>query len=104
MFNFLRTKIRYAYRSPKWSSVRSEHLSKDPQCNVCNKKRDLEVHHIVPVHIDNDKELDPSNLITLCSKCHLIFGHLYDYKSWNENVINDCKTYSQKIKKRPYQI
>ena len=104
MFDFFKRKIRYAYRSPKWRTVREAHLSHQPNCQVCNRDKDLEVHHIVPVHIDYTKELDANNLITLCSKCHLIFGHLYDYKSWNKNVINDCEIYSEKIKNRPYRI
>jgi hypothetical protein len=27
-----------------------------------------------------------------------------DYKSWNPNVIEDCKIYSEKIKTRPYLL
>lgn len=99
MFNFI--KLRYAYRSPEWKNVRKEHLSKDPTCNVCRRTSDLEVHHIVPVHVDQELELDPSNLITLCSKCHLIFGHLYNFKSWNKDVVKDCAYYAKKILHRP---
>ena len=103
MFDLFKRKIRYAYRSPKWRTVREAHLSHQPNCQVCNRDKDLEVHHIVPVHIDSTKELDPNNFITLCSKCHLIFGHLYDYKSWNDNVIKDAESFNKKINKRPYR-
>ncbi|HUU87221.1 MAG TPA: HNH endonuclease signature motif containing protein [Candidatus Glassbacteria bacterium] len=103
MFDFLKRKIRYAYRSPKWRTVREEHLSHQPNCQVCNRDKDLEVHHIVPVHIAEELELDRENLITLCSKCHLIFGHLYDYKSWNENVTKDAQKFNKSIKNRPYK-
>jgi len=68
-------------------------------CGACKK---LEVHHIVPVHLNPDLELDPENLITLCDKyCHFIFGHLMDYKSWNVDVVNDSAEYLQKIKNKP---
>lgn len=95
-------KTRYAYRSPEWKNVRKLHLDREPTCQACGRKKDLEVHHIVPVHIDKVLELEPSNLITLCEKCHLIFGHLYDFKSWNDNVIEDSNLFFKKVKHRPY--
>lgn len=102
MFWFL-NKLRYATRSWKWRDVRKEHLKKQPFCQACGRKEDLEVHHIEPVHLNPSRELDPENLITLCSKtCHLIFGHLMDYKSWNKDVVNDSNNYLQKLQQRPY--
>lgn len=93
----------YCSRSSRWRTVRKEHLENQPCCQACGKKEDLEVHHIEPVHKNPDRELDPNNLITLCSKpCHLIFGHLMDYKSWNDDVVSDCKSYLSKIQQRPY--
>lgn len=95
-------KIRYAVRSPKWSSVRKEHLKQNPNCAACGKNKKLEVHHIKPVHTNPELELDPSNLITLCADpCHILFGHLMDWKSWNTNVINDTSVYLSKVKNRP---
>jgi 5-methylcytosine-specific restriction enzyme A len=107
MFNILRIfadKIRYASRSPGWKRVRQTHIATHNYCAACGSKKDLEVHHIVPVHLDASLELDTSNLITLCSKsCHLLFGHLMDYRSWNPNVVQDCSTMFQKISVRPYK-
>lgn len=102
MFRWLKNKVSDYSRSPKWSSVRKEHLIHEPYCRACGRKKDLEVHHIVPYHIKPEDELNPSNLITLCSSCHLLFGHLMDYKSWNTNVVEDCNHFSSKIKNRPY--
>lgn len=94
--------IREAYRSPKWSSVRSEHLLSQPKCAICGSATKPEVHHIVPVHIDASKELDPTNLVTLCDKyCHFVFGHLMSWRSWNQNIMNDVLYFSNKIKLRP---
>jgi 5-methylcytosine-specific restriction protein A len=94
--------IRGAYRSPKWSEVRSQHLSIQPKCAICGSSTKPEVHHIVPVHIDSSRELDPNNLITLCDKyCHFIFGHLMNWKSWNEQIIQDSIYFSSKIRLKP---
>lgn len=94
---------RYFGRSSSWNKVRQEHLKNQPYCQACGKKNDLQVHHIEPYHKNPDRELDPDNLITLCGKnCHLVFGHLLDYKSWNENVKEDCEIYLNKIQNRPY--
>jgi 5-methylcytosine-specific restriction enzyme A len=90
-------------RSPRWKAVRSDHIAKHPKCAICGRKEGLEVHHIIPFHINPDLELEPSNLITLCGKyCHFVFGHLMNWQSWNENIVEDSKDYHEKIKNRPY--
>lgn len=102
MFSFL-NKIRYATRSYKWNTVRKQHLEKHPNCIACGRNKKLEVHHIKPVHLFPDLELDPSNLVTLCADpCHILFGHLMDFKSWNKSVVEDSKDYLTKVKDRPY--
>jgi hypothetical protein len=90
-------KLRYATRSPKWSTVRKEHLKNNPDCIACGRSKKVEVHHIIPVHIDPSRELDPGNLVTLCdSPCHITFGHFMDYKYYNPNVIQMCSEYYSK--------
>lgn len=89
-------------RSSKWKYVRSEHIKNYPECAACGRKTGLDVHHIKPYHINPELELDPNNLITLCDKyCHFVFGHLMDWKSWNENVREDCDEFLQKKMNRP---
>jgi 5-methylcytosine-specific restriction protein A len=101
MFNFLK-KLRYAVRSPKWQTVRKEHLKNNSYCIACGRDKKLEVHHIKPVHLFPELELDPSNLVTLCADpCHMVFGHLMDFKSWNIEVIKDSAGYLQKIRTKP---
>lgn len=96
--------IRFAARSPKWRKIREEHLSQNPCCAACGKSKDVEVHHIEPVHCNPEKELDLNNLITLCDDpCHIVFGHLMDYKSWNPQVVKDCMVYKNKYKNRPHK-
>lgn len=92
-----------ANRSKEWSKVRKQHLENYPECQCCGRKDDLDVHHIVPVHVNPSLELNDSNLITLCSKyCHFSIGHLMDWKSWNEDVVLDAAKLNKKIKNRPY--
>lgn len=92
-------------RSPLWREVRKKHIEKQPFCQACGSIKNLQVHHIEPFHINPSRELDPDNLITLCGKnCHLVFGHLMDYTSWNTEVIHDSGVYLNKIKNRPYKI
>jgi 5-methylcytosine-specific restriction endonuclease McrA len=94
--------LRYANRSSSWSKIRKQHIENHPCCAACGRTSKLEVHHIEPVHLSPEKELDLDNLITLCdSPCHIVFGHLMNYKSWNPNVVIDCANYLKKINNRP---
>lgn len=64
-------------RSSHWPKIRKEHLNKESCCQACGGEKELNVHHIIPYHIDKTKELDPDNLITLCEgggiNCHFFF-------------------------------
>lgn len=94
-------------RSGHWPKVREDHLAKFPRCALCGGKEKVEVHHIHPFHLHPEKELDPTNLITLCEakkngiNCHLAFGHLGNFKSVNESVEKDAPAFGAKIKNRP---
>lgn len=96
-----------AKRSSKWPSVRAEHLKACPTCAVCGGNKNIEVHHMVPFNVDVSRELDPQNLITLCESkragvnCHLWFGHLGNYQSFNATVSKDAKSWLSKFKNRP---
>jgi 5-methylcytosine-specific restriction endonuclease McrA len=54
----------------------------------------LEVHHKIPVSVDPSRELDETNLITLCmyptQKDHFHVGHLGNWKDYNRNVVKDA--------------
>jgi 5-methylcytosine-specific restriction endonuclease McrA len=102
MFSIFNRQIRFAERSPRWTSIRKMHLSVNDYCSACGRKTKLEVHHIKPVHMFPDLELDLSNLVTLCADpCHILFGHLMNFKSYNKEVIKDCTVYFNKVKNRP---
>ena len=94
-------------RSPQWQTTRKKHLKNQPKCAACGGYKKLEVHHIKPFNENPELELDLDNLITLCESksngviCHLLFGHLGNYKSININVIKDAKKWYNKITERP---
>lgn len=93
-------------RSPKWPALQRDHLSRFPNCAACGRTAKVVVHHMIPVHVDPTKELDPTNLLTLCEwpslNCHLCFGYLGDFRSWNVNVVQDAQTHLGEVQKRPY--
>jgi 5-methylcytosine-specific restriction enzyme A len=97
-------------RSPKWDKVRTDFLKTHPYCSCCGGETKLEVHHIKPFNVHPELELDPKNLITLCEAssggvtCHLFFGHLGDYKSWNEAVVKDATSWNKKLKNKPKKV
>jgi 5-methylcytosine-specific restriction enzyme A len=90
-------------RSNQWPTVRKKHLEMEPTCQACGTKKKLTVHHVLPFHEHPQLELDHSNLITLCEEhhCHLIFGHLCSWYSYNTTVRADVKWFLEKVKKRP---
>jgi 5-methylcytosine-specific restriction protein A len=104
-----KAKLNGAKRSAEWPKVRAVHLLKEPACGLCGGTDKVEVHHVRPFHIHPELELDPMNLITLCEAnkegfdCHLAFGHLGSFKSWNVSVIADCINWSVKLHNRPLE-
>ena len=97
--------VRCMRRSPRWPSLRAGWLSDNPRCAVCGSTSDCVPHHIVPVHVNPYLELDRANLITLCEgkevNCHLLFGHLRYWSSWNPSVAADSAEWRRKMVKRP---
>lgn len=90
-------------RSPKWPTVRKKFLKENPYCAICNGTKKLQAHHIKPFHIFPKLELNKNNLIALCEYncCHLRFGHIFSFKSYNPNIKIDSVIWSKKIKHRP---
>jgi len=94
--------LKGAKRSPEWDGVRDAYVEKHPCCAVCGGTKSLQVHHIVPFEFGGD-ELDPDNLITLCCgtfNCHLLFGHLGDFKSVNPLVRSDAAQWDFRFRAR----
>ena len=102
-----KTDLSFPKRSSKWPTARAAHLKDHGTCAVCNGTKNLEVHHIKPFHVDPSLELDPTNFITLCESgknginCHLLVGHLGNFKSVNLDVVADAAAWNTKITTRP---
>lgn len=95
-----------APRSGHWPKVRATYLADHPNCEACGRSakqsgQAIEVHHRLPFHDDESKELDPENLIALCRRCHELIGHLDSWKSYNPDVAEDAGRLLKKIKARP---
>ena len=73
-------------RAGHWRVIRAAQLVKCPECEACMRVAELDVHHVIPVSFDPSKELDPSNLMTLCPRCHIVFGHLGSFHCYNKDV------------------
>jgi hypothetical protein len=100
MFGWLRRTADDLFgRSGAWPRVRREHLEREPCCIACGRSKTLEVHHVVPYHEDPGLELDPGNLVTLCADpCHLVHGHLLNWKLSNPHVREDAGRYRERIR------
>lgn len=62
-------------KSGRWRKVRRNILLRDKCCILCIKRgyfetRDLQVHHIEKRTDKIELAYEPSNLVTLCRKCH----------------------------------
>jgi len=72
-----------------------------PYCSLCgNKNRAVLVcHHVEPVWVNPERELDETNIIVLCEKsevlpgfsCHLSGGHLGSFRLWNPRIREVCE-------------
>lgn len=105
-FGFVGRLVKNLGRSPQWPAVRAAHLKKQPFCQGCGGTKELEVHHLMPFHLNPSRELDDANLLTLCElashECHYRIGHLLDWKAYNPAAIEDAAAYLVKVKNRPY--
>lgn len=55
-------------RSPLWSTARRLQLNLFGKCAICGSVKKLEVHHKKPFKLFPWLELEPDNLVTLCSR------------------------------------
>lgn len=88
-------------RSTKWPRLRKVWMQMHPDCAVCRTKVLCVPHHVKPVHLWPEHELDPDNLVTLCPPHHLLFGHYMNWRSYNINVREDAIAWAKEIGSRP---
>lgn len=93
-------------RSPEWPKVRAAWLKEHGECLACGGTTNLNVHHIVSFSVDPSRELDPTNLCTLCTKSrfntndHFIFGHNLNWTCRNPNVVRDATRFREMLDSR----
>ena len=87
-------------RSPKWQSVRNEFIKTHNKCVCCGSKKKLQVHHILPFCVDPSRELDPANLVTMCSRCHLLIGHCGWFQRYNPSLHDSVQFIKTMLKAR----
>lgn len=85
-------------RSHKWPAVRDAHLKTEPTCTACGETRNLEVHHVEPFHLSPERELDPSNLLTMCRDCHWFLGHLQHWDRINPHARADAEYFLRRVR------
>lgn len=94
-----------AKRSKTWRKTRRLYLALHPECAVCRMRGKVQVHHILPFHIAPDQEEVIDNLVTLCQNkkygisCHLLIGHLGNYRRINPSCRVDIATWCAKLGK-----
>ena len=103
----LHEKKKSKHRSPQWDHVRDSFLAEHPKCAACGSSEELQVHHIIPYHVEASRELDVTNLITLCmgvNSCHLYIGHGGSFLHYNPDVVHDARVYSASFFRRRDKI
>jgi len=85
-------------RSPLWPAARALHLKRWPCCAACATIEAVECHHIRPVGLFPQYELEPWNFISLCRKHHFLLGHAESWRGYNEFVIEDAARHLMRIR------
>jgi len=90
-----------ADRAPQWQTTRDRVIANHPACAYCGSPAE-KVHHIVPFHVDDSKELNTDNLLALCDACHGTTAHLdRHYQSWNPLIAEEIKLHKAMVAARP---
>ena len=80
------------------SGVKKVVLKRDCfKCSLCLDKKELRVHHVIPVHIDEELSKLESNMITLCKHCHTLA-----HNGNNHNINKTLQTILQAIILHPF--
>lgn len=88
-----------AKRHPHWRRLRKSLIKRQPFCSICDRRKGLEAHHIVSFWIAPDLEMDVENLVILCRRCHLVFGHCGSWSEINPTCLEDVIYWRQKFQK-----
>lgn len=92
-------------RRSGWGELRRAHIKLQSHCQCCGRTDILDVHHIVPVWVNRDLELESANLITLCratknnkTYCHFMQGHLgIDWHHYDYNIVKRAEMFRESL-------
>lgn len=102
MAGWWREQAKTISRSWGWRKIRALRIEIDGgKCRACGRDHNLQVHHIRPFAMQPERELELSNLVTLCGRCHILVGHLDNWKSRNDEVLPDADYTMRRIMERP---
>lgn len=81
--------MKRSYDDPTYKRFRLDVLKRDKhQCQMCNSKKRLNVHHIIKWSSASALRFDVSNGITLCYSCHKsINGSESSYISYFNEIV-----------------
>ena len=84
-------------RSSGWSAW-VKRFVKGKACVCCGSKGPLTGHHKIPFHLRPDLEMVESNVAPVCdgTDCHLVIGHLKDFKLYNPDFDADAAAFLAK--------
>lgn len=61
------------------------------ECRWCGGKKDIQIHHIIPLWADITKAAQFENFIALCRRCHFTIGHFNSFaKRYNPSIVLVC--------------
>ena len=58
-------------RGRRWFAFARAYRAAHPLCEACGDRLSAEVHHRTPIATAPERVFDPSNLVALCSRCHV---------------------------------
>ena len=78
-----------------WRKLRNAYIAENDSCVICGSTENLVAHHLLDKSRHYKHEYNWDNLITLCNgsnkiknlRCHLLFGHLYNWQTNNYDLL-----------------
>lgn len=79
------------YKYHEFKPLRNKVFNRDNyKCFYCSSGGHLHAHHILPFWVKPEAFLDESNLITVCSECHLKKAHKNSWSLFDETLVTDA--------------
>ena len=78
-------------RNPAWEKESRAWLQTHNECEASGSKDNLTVHHVKPVHLYPELEMEPKNWMALCTDwmsfdLHRMVGHLGNWSHFNPHA------------------